>query len=126
MENMMTLPLPLFYFKPTISWIDDDQIFLDAANISFEQHYNCLIFNQPDKALSFFNTYLPPLNQVPFIRAFTESDVFGTYNHYPVNIDIASIKNLLHLPEKLHEIAVLVIDYNMPLMNGLEVCERLK
>ncbi len=122
----MTVSLPLFYFKPTICWIDDDQLFLAAVNVSFKKNYNCLTFNKPDEAINFFHTYQSPLSAMTFKREFIESDKFGIHDHYPVDIKISNIKNLLNMTDKLHEIAVLVIDYNMPNTNGLEICKQLQ
>lgn len=122
----MTIPLPLFYFKPTICWIDDDQLFLDAVSISFQEKYNHLSFTNPCKALQFLQSYQSPLANLIFKHEFSESDVFGTNDRYPVDINIPSIKNIVNLTNRRNEIAVLVIDYNMPEINGLDVCKQLR
>ena len=121
----MTTKLPLFYFKPTVCWVDDDQLFLDAARHSFNQ-YHCVTINDPQRAVDFFNAYQAPLAGMTFKRDFTESDVFGVGDHCPVDIDIPAIRELLALPQKSQEIAVLVVDYNMPGMDGVALCEQLR
>lgn len=118
--------LPLFYFPSTICWVDDDQLFLDALNVSLADKYHCLSFTHPEEALQFFKTYESPLSKKMFTREFIESDLFATNNHLPVDIDIASITQLADTPSKHNEISVLVVDYNMPNMNGLELCSHLQ
>jgi CheY-like chemotaxis protein len=122
----MTTPLPLFYFKPTVCWVDDDQIFLDAVSISLENYYHCLTFNSPKVGIEFFKNYQSPLSNSNFKHELKESDLFGTNNHHPVDLNILNIKDLAIIPEKFREIAVLVVDYSMPGMNGLELCQQLK
>lgn len=117
---------PLFYFPPTICWIDDDQLFLDSINIKFNKKYPCQLFNNPKQALDFFMLYESPLAKITFKYDFIETDLYGVNNHFPVDIKIQNITNLSALPNKFQEIAVVVVDYNMPGINGIEICKQLE
>lgn len=121
----MKASLPLFYFNPTICWIDDDPIFLNAVNNSLQEKYNCLSFNDPCEAIKFFLSYESPLSDIALKKEFTESDLYGVNDHYPVDINIPHIKNILNRADKSREIAVLITDYHMPKLNGLEICNQL-
>ncbi len=118
--------LPLFYSPPTICWIDDDKLFLDAANNLFENEYSYLSFTNPQEAVAFLDNYQPPSSKINFTREFTESDIYDTRNHLPIDINIAEITKLANTAHLKNEIAILVIDNNMPNMNGLEICEKFK
>lgn len=122
----MTSSLPLFYFKPTICWVDDDQLFLDAISIFFETRYHHLNFNDPAASLDFFANYTLPISNIQFMREMVESDISGTNKHCPVDIDIQAISSLVSIPNKKNEIAVLVVDYNMPGLTGLDLCLKLQ
>lgn len=122
----MTKKLPLFYFPPTVCWIDDSQLFLDAASSLFNTDYKCLTFNNPMKGLHFLTSCSSLFTEVNFTREFTESDIFDVNNHLPIDINISEITQLAQNPSNNEEVAVLVIDNNMPNMNGLEICHQLK
>lgn len=122
----MKTKLPLFYFKPAIGWVDDDAAFLDTVQVIFKDHYRLHTFNSPNQTLHYLATYQSPLSQISFKHEFTESDRFGAHHHFPVDINIKNIRNLLDLPEKSQEMAVLIVDYHMPDSNGVELCEKLK
>lgn len=122
----MKKDLPLFYFPTTICWIDDDQLFLDALNTVFAENYQCLSFNQPEQGINFLKQYQAPTAKIHFTRPFTESDIFDTNNHFHIDIDINAIANIENQPAIQEEISILVIDYNMPTMNGIELCQKLK
>lgn len=122
----MTAKLPLFYFKPTIGWIDDDRLFLDAAKVSFSDDYPCITFNSANEAISYFEHYQSPLTKISFKREFTESEMFGVNDHFPVDIDLPAISSLRNLSNKTADIAVLIVDYHMAEMNGLQLCQQLK
>lgn len=117
--------LPLFYFPSTVCWVDDDQLFLDAVNVSLKKKYNFLSFNQPVEALRFFSAYDSPLAKTNFTRVI-ENDILDTNHNLPVDINIQSITNLAFSSKMQDEISVLIVDYNMPNMNGLELCEQLR
>src|SRR5580692_10587052 len=110
----MIKKLPLFYFPPTICWVDDNQLFLDAANSLFKEDYNCLTFINPEEAIKFLTSYESPYSKISFTREFTESDIFDTNNHLPVDINISEITQLANAPSMRNEVAILVIDNNMP------------
>jgi CheY-like chemotaxis protein len=122
----MLKKLPLFYFPPTICWIDDDQLFLDAASNLFKNDYNCLTFANPEKAIQLLNTYQPLSKSVNFYREYAESDFFNTYNHLPIDINISEITKLATIPSIRNELAILIIDNNMPNINGIELCKKFK
>jgi CheY-like chemotaxis protein len=122
----MMRKLPLFYFSPTICWVDDNQLFLDAANSLFKEDYNCLTFVKPADAIQFLTSYQSPYSKINFTREFTESDMFDTHNHLPVDINISEITQLANNASIRNEIAILVIDNNMPEINGIDICHNLK
>jgi len=122
----METALPLFYFRPTICFVDDDPLFLEALTLSFTDHYNCITFTNPEEAVQFLTSYKPPLAKIKFTHDLIESDSFGLSHQLPLNTNISEIAQLTHLAQKHTEIAALIVDQNMPQLSGLEVCLKLK
>src|SRR5579872_2627138 len=122
----MQKKLPLFYLPPTICWIDDNQLFLDAASGFFKDCYNSLTFNDPKGALDFLISQPSLFEKINFTRELKESDLFNVDNHLPIDINISEIAQLSVNPSAKKEIAVLIIDNNMPNIKGIEVCHALK
>jgi CheY-like chemotaxis protein len=122
----MLKKLPLFYFPLTICWIDDDQLFLDAANNLFKEDYNCITFINSKKAIEFLINYRSPYEKINLTRELTESDIYNVHNHLPIDIDISKITQLANTLSIKNELGILIIDNNMPYMNGIDICHQLK
>lgn len=118
--------LPLFYFPPTICMVDDDPVFLEAIKNLLINKYNCLSFLSPASALDFLGEYLSPFLKINFCRELTESDVFDVGDSFPVTISISEIRKLSKISAIKDEIALLIIDNNMPLIDGISICHKLK
>lgn len=122
----MNQALPLFYFKSKICWVDDDRLFLDAISIAFADDYQTVSFSNPVSALNFFNnTYEPELKKINFVREFVDTDHYNTNHRFQTDIDINEISKLAERSAEINDISVLVVDYNMPNINGLELCRHL-
>lgn len=122
----MVKKLPLFYFPPTLCWVDDNELFLEAAELLFKEDYHCLTFAKENEALQFLHSYQSPSANIHFTREFTESDTYDTSHHLPIDINISEITQLSHRRARQSEIGILIIDNNMPTKNGIEICHQLK
>lgn len=122
----MVKKLPLFYFPPTLCWVDDNELFLEAAELLFKENYHCLTFSKEQEALQFLQSYQSPSATIHFTREFTESDIYDTSHHLPIDINISEITQLANRRTIQHEIGILIIDNNMPTKNGIEICYQLK
>lgn len=118
---------PMFYFPSTLVWLDDDPLFIQASLPALEKpHYPLKVFNHPHDCLVFFEHYSPPLSKMPFLRGSTHDEYYETLQHSPVDFNVLSIGNLAEYDKRHHEVSVLIIDFNMPDMNGLEVLQQLR
>lgn len=117
--------LPLFYFKPTICVVDDDQLFLQAFSLSLQHKYHFKFFAHPEEAIDFFTGYESKLTDLMLKKSLAENDFFGATNCCPIEINIAAIKDILHLTQKEQEIVALIVDYHMPCLNGIEFCQQI-
>ncbi|MEI8296292.1 MAG: response regulator [Alphaproteobacteria bacterium] len=110
-------------FHPTrVVVIDDHDRFLRRldSNLSYLQA-TYLYYTNPDKALGFLNTQ--ELN--PFTRRYIRNVDEEAWEHRRLDINVCDLHNEIYRPERFNEISVVVVDYSMPDMNGLEFCQQL-
>jgi CheY-like chemotaxis protein len=118
----MKTELALCFYPTVVAFIDDSQSFLSAVELSMSSHFSCITFTDPIRALNHANN----LNNVNW-NAFANND----YSYASDSEQF--IKNTLNLSVnkitdtgRYDEISVVVVDYDMPEMNGLEFCRKLK
>ncbi|XOV84362.1 MAG: hypothetical protein ACFHXK_04445 [bacterium] len=118
----MTTLLPPYYHPTTICFIDDNASFLRAMSIDLPDDYLYISFLHADEAIAAINTPdpLPPLVD----RCFTldNSDPSAPI----IRLDLSVLENEIKLIERFRRLSVLMIDYAMPVFDGLEFCAEIK
>lgn len=117
--------MPVFYNKSTIVSVDDDALVLKAVSQLFDASYQVKTFNNPYDCLGYFNEYTSPLSKVELMRGCREHEYYETSNHSPVDFDVTKLHAISGINDCTDEVSVLIVDYNMPQMNGIELCRRL-
>ncbi len=124
------MPQQLFaccYFPSTVMLVDDSQSFL--TNLSFELDPKLVyeLHDDPSAALDYLtNDYQA---SCVFQRSLsTNADIggYGFSNQHTVDVNIDEILIELYNPERFKEVSVIIIDYAMPRLSGLALCEALK
>jgi len=118
--------LPLFKYPVTIVWIDDDLLFLKTIKRTLGKYCSIKTFNDPEEGIQFIKSYSPFLSKIKFLRACTEHESYDTLSHMPVDLNIKKLSELFLNTDRYDEISILVVDYKMPGMDGIEVCRFLK
>ncbi len=114
-----------FYFPTDILLIDDDQDFLDLFSLRLDDEFNYLLFSSPQHALSHIkkSRYVPELitrwvgEHAIRLQHMDQSDV--------VIFDLPSFEDKLNNTERFQNVSIIVVDYTMPGMNGLDLCREL-
>jgi CheY-like chemotaxis protein len=112
------MSLSPYHHPTTICLVDDNQSFLDGMILELPSTWACRAFTDPHAALAFLNqpVALPPLAERCLSReSSTDSDAV-------IHIDLGLIEQEINHPDRFRRISVLVADYAMPSMNGLELC----
>jgi CheY-like chemotaxis protein len=118
--------LPLVSFPSMVALIDDDLLFLEAMTGLLKQNYNLTKLNNPAEALVYFKNYKPLLSSLKILRGCTELESYDVSGHLPVDLDFITLKKLRQHTERSNEISVIIVDYNMPEISGIELCRRLQ
>jgi CheY-like chemotaxis protein len=117
--------LPTFYYPSTVAWLDDDENIISATKDLFEKN-KLITFTNPLECINYFSKYESPLKKTTFLKGLIGDDYYETVNHSPVDLNVPDLHQIHNFLERDKEITVIIVDYNMPEMNGIELCKQLK
>jgi len=113
--------IPLCFYPTQIVFVDDNSDFLDSISLIFSKHFNLKLFTQADVALKYINDLqrenrIVENNEKPKPQGESDNWVKQVLTH----------RNLKRYDAlKIREVSVLVVDYSMPEINGIEFCEKI-
>lgn len=120
--------LPLFYFPTQILFIDDDEFLLNTLSHVFEREYNFLTTTDSDKALELLSQNYK-FSAKDFLIDTTGRDYCDLHLDISKNITVKfnfdKIDQLIKSTERINTISLIIVDYNMPNINGLELCRKI-
>jgi CheY-like chemotaxis protein len=101
--------------------VDDDLKFAKSFSLWLDQSYPCKEFTKPHEALN----YIKALAHNPFINHCVMQSEELDADERNVKVNIRAIHQEVFNQERYKELSVVVVDYNMPEMNGIEFCRQL-
>lgn len=118
-----------FYHPTSVVALDDDPLFLESFAFHFGDDFICNTFTQADDALRCFEklTAFQMLGEDFFTSETGVLDSTGsTSSEQLIKMNDDHMIRLMGDENRFQQISLLVVDYAMPGMNGVEVCRRLK
>jgi CheY-like chemotaxis protein len=111
-------------FHPTrVVVIDDNYEFLCALDyILSRDGASYQYYNSPQRALA----YLNQVQATPFPQRYVINADEEAWEHRRLDVNIFELHQEIYRPERFAEISVVVIDYSMPELNGLDFCQQLQ
>jgi CheY-like chemotaxis protein len=118
---MTELALSPYFHPTTISFLDDNEGFLESLDLELPGTWACRTFTDPLVALEFLErpVAFPPLMD----RCFTMDR--QDRSQALIHLDLALIEREISHVDRFHRNSVVVVDYAMPSMNGLQFCAAL-
>ena len=118
---MTQLTLAPYYHPTTICFVDDNESFLASLELELPGDWACRTFSDPEEALDYLNEPIPlePLMD----RCFS---LQRNTNQALIHLDLGMIEQEISHVDRFRRNSVLVVDYAMPSINGLQFCEALK
>lgn len=122
----MTIDIKPFSFPTTVAFVDDSPAFLSNLSLQLSPQLAFRLFSSPTKALQFLNAPAPadptaePLIG-PYLERAEENDA-----HQVIAMSVDAIRSQVHNAERFQSTSVVVVDYDMPELNGIEFCRRIE
>ncbi|HHL0314782.1 TPA: response regulator [Legionella pneumophila] len=120
--NVLNTNIMSFYHPTKVVFLDDSQAFLDAVALELYEQENLLMFTNPDSAMEQCK------NSNESIFQFTAMEKEN--NNLDLNgnsiTTTFNMVNMIYEPSRFNNVAVLVVDYSMPKINGIEFCKQLR
>lgn len=113
--------LPLFYYPSTWILVDDDQNLLSIMVDVFNKKNHVVSFQSPVACIEYLKKYTSQLTDYYFLEPNLKDENYDILQQMPLNFDIRSIVTLLDNNKRHQEITVMIIDYDMPEINGFEL-----
>jgi len=117
------MTLPIYQHPSTTVLVDDSASFLDSLRFQLGDHLPCKTFDDAIAAIAWLRAHsrasVPPNFFSPGVDAFADQ---------PLNValHVERVCKLATDPQRFATPSVLVVDYSMPGMNGVQVCEAVR
>lgn len=117
----MKSKIPLFFYPAQIVFIDDNPDFLASLDLVFSNEYNLKLFDNALSALEYINAPKPATRSSHNKNA---PELAGDSDKW-----VKKVLNHSHLKQRNNErdmeISVIVADFSMPSLNGIEFCKKI-
>ncbi|MBL4647833.1 MAG: response regulator [Gammaproteobacteria bacterium] len=116
----MKLVMPFCYHPTTIILVDDDAAFVNIMAAKLSDDFLCQAYHNVRDALLMSQNYVAQ----PFTSRCLDEDVDPQERDAFAAIN--SIHGEIYNAKRFNNISVMVVDYQMPAMNGLEFCQAVR
>lgn len=122
----MSLRLPAFHFPTTVVVVDDNPDFLSNIGLQLDPQLALRCFTSPMDALIAINgTGATSPSVERFFSVYADRGEYRPDRHV-ISINLDSIQDIVRDPGRFATVSVVVVDYDMPEIDGLEFCRNLR
>ena len=115
-----------FFHPTTLLVLDDDPYYVESFKFHFGDQFPCVSYTQPERAIEHI---LSQEAQRPSFDNVLEQAVTGAAGSQgrmePGNGGAAQILRMVGDSNRFRRVSVLIVDYDMPSMTGVQVCRAL-
>ncbi|MBY0280968.1 MAG: response regulator [Alphaproteobacteria bacterium] len=116
--------VPFFYHPTTVLLIDDDRNYLrQLQSLLSRNAAKFIIETNPPKALQIVQHNLNMQTSIHNCFNYLEEEELETYR---MAVNVSNIYKMIYNDTRFDQISTVIVDYNMPGMNGLEFCKKIQ
>jgi CheY-like chemotaxis protein len=121
---MSTLSVPCYFFPTNVVFVDDNQSFLNSVSLALSATLPYKTFIDPKQAITFLKNNARQSVNVESAVFVSSGNISGAASQ-GVELDLLPLQKRAYEQSRFNETSVVVVDYAMPTMNGLEFCRQL-
>jgi CheY-like chemotaxis protein len=123
---MKSYAIQPFHFPTTVAFVDDSLQFLSNLSLQLDSRLAFRLFHSPFSALIELNgaSSVPPMVERFFSIYQHRGDT--SYARHVIDLSLDMIHREVHNERRFEQVSVVVVDYDMPEIDGLEFCRSIK
>lgn len=123
---MHSFSIPTCYFPSTVLFVDDNRDFLLNFVLQLDENLAYRIFDNPKRGLDYLHNKNCGLDILSQHGQTHESGTNYWRGQHNASFDLSAIHAEVYNPYRFSEISVVVVDYAMPGIDGLEFCRMIE
>ncbi|MBV8046438.1 MAG: response regulator [Paludibacterium sp.] len=123
---MQRYDIPPLYFPSMVMLVDDSRAFLDNLGLQLDANLAFRLYDSPFDALVDLNG---SSSSSPLVERFFSVSHFGDdlpLSHHVLDLNLDHILREVHNRRRFERVSVVVVDYDMPEVDGLAFCRNIK
>jgi CheY-like chemotaxis protein len=117
-----TLSLPPYFHPTTVCLVDDNESFLRSLSLEIPETLAFRVFTDPQVALDLVNR---PLSLPPLVDRCFSMERRSSQDPV-IHLDLDMIEQEINHRQRFERISVVLVDYAMPSVDGLQFCARVR
>lgn len=113
-----------FYHPTSVLFLDDNEHFLHTIRQDFMGKINLQTLSNCERVLKILNGPDESIRLKRLILHASEDDT--TQASQVVELNVSDLHKMIYHPSRFQEVSVLVVDYLMPEMSGIELCQKIQ
>lgn len=115
-----------FYFPTTVAFVDDSRPFLANLSLELDDDLAFRMYNSPFAALASLNAATPGPSLTERFFSLYQYREETSYAHHVVDLSLDLIHREMYDERRFEQVAVVVVDYDMPDIDGLEFFKNIR
>lgn len=123
-NNRTVNPIPCLSHPVNVLFLDDSQGFLDSLAIELDNQVSMMITTDTHEAKQVLQQGQEDI--INRISAQLNDSELDSYSAQFIDIEVGQIKDIIYDASRFQYVPILVVDYQMPEINGVDFCRQLQ